>query len=121
MLFDNDTNEDLQQKTKRKSKQKVETSDESSDEFEDKCSCRRGCSTRTCSCFKDGGGCGPSCRCKGNCRNMFNHLDYFFGAGRNYSAHACFAQWLKKNVKNADALQMVDRSNLYRRITKCPK
>ncbi|CAF0868123.1 unnamed protein product [Rotaria sordida] len=90
----------------------------SSDEETEKCTCHKGCSTRSCSCFKNGSGCNSSCGCNGTCRNMFNHLEYFFGNDKKYSAHPCFAQWLKKTVKNADALQMIDREKLRQRIIK---
>lgn len=115
------SNKDTTPKPNKAAKNKIEEQDDSSDEDKDTCSCRKGCATGSCSCFKEGGGCSASCGCKGKCRNMFNHLDYFFGSGRNYSAHPCFAQWLKKNVKNADGLQMVDRDNLRRRIVNSSK
>ncbi|CAF3712108.1 unnamed protein product, partial [Rotaria sp. Silwood1] len=74
------------------------TEENSSDEETEKCTCHKGCSSRSCSCFKDGSGCNSSCGCNATCRNMFNHLEYFFGKDEKYSAHPCFAQWLKKTV-----------------------
>ena len=64
-----------------------------------KCNCSKGCSKRSCSCFKFGSGCNSSCQ------NMFNHLDYIFGVNSNCTANPCFANWLVKNVKNADELR----------------
>jgi hypothetical protein len=50
---------------------------------------------------------------------MFNHLDYFFGENKKYSAHPCFSKWLVENAKNADELKMIDRDDLYQCIRQC--
>ena len=102
-------------------KQEIESEEDSSGDDTEKCPCRKGCATRVCSCFKNGDGCSSSCGCSAICRNMFNHLEYFFGNDEKYSAHSCFAQWLKKTVKNADALQMMDRDKLRGPIVKSHK
>jgi hypothetical protein len=52
---------------------------------------------------------------------MFNHLEYFFGEDKKRAAHRYFAQWLMKKAKDADALQIIDRDKLRRRIMKCHK
>jgi len=84
-----------------------------------KCNCRKGCSKRSCSCFKFGTGCNPSCGCSSSCQNMFNHLDYFFGEDSKCSANPCFSNWLVENAKNADELQKIDREALQQRIMNC--
>ncbi len=86
-----------------------------------KCNCSKGCSKRSCSCFKFGSGCNSSCGCGLSCQNMFNHLEYFFGEDNKCAAHPCFSKWLVKNAKNADELQMIDRDELRRTIMECSK
>lgn len=104
-----------------KRKRKRVTEEISSDEETENCRCRKGCSTRSCSCFKEDGGCNSSCGCKAKCRNIFNHLDYFFSNDKKYSAHPCFAQWLKKTIKTVDALEFIDREKLRKEIIKSEK
>ncbi|CAF1306344.1 unnamed protein product [Rotaria sordida] len=89
-------------------------------EKKDKCKCTKGCSKRSCSCFKYGSGCNSSCGCGSSCQNMFNYLEYFFGENQKCTANPCFSKWLVKNVKNSDEFQMIDRNKLRRRIMKCP-
>jgi hypothetical protein len=89
------------------------------DNEKSKCNCSKGCSKRICSCFKFGRGCNSSCGCGSSCQNMFNHLDYFFGENKKYSAHPCFSKWLVQNAKNADELKMIDRNDLYQCIRQC--
>jgi hypothetical protein len=88
-------------------------------EKKDKCNCSKGCSKRSCSCFKFGSGCNSSCGCSSSCENMFNHLEYFFGENQKSSANPCFAKWLVKKAKNTDGLKAIDRYELHRRIMKC--
>lgn len=88
-------------------------------EKKEKCNCRKGCSKRSCSCFRFGTGCNPSCGCKSSCQNMFNHLDYFFGNEQKSSAHPCFSNWLMKTAKDADGLQKIDRDALRKQIQEC--
>ncbi|CAF1239667.1 unnamed protein product [Rotaria magnacalcarata] len=52
---------------------------------------------------------------------MFNHLEYVFGEDKKCTADPCFAQWLMRKAKNADALRIIDRDKLRRRIMKCHK
>jgi len=85
-------------------------------EKKEKCNCSKGCSKRSCSCFKFGRGCNSSCGCNTSCQNMFNHLDYFFGENSKSTANPCFSNWLVKNAKNADELQKIDRDALQQRI-----
>jgi hypothetical protein len=85
-------------------------------EKKEKCNCSKGCSKRSCSCFKFGSGCNSSCECSSSCENMFNHLDYIFGENSKCTANPCFANWLIKNVKNADELQKIDRDELRQKI-----
>jgi hypothetical protein len=91
------------------------------EEKKDKCSCTKGCSKRSCSCFKFGSGCNSSCGCSSSCQNMFNDLEYFFGENEKCSAHPCFSKWLVKKVKNADELKMIDRYQLHRHIMQCDR
>src|SRR5262245_21404348 len=60
-------------------------------EKKDKCKCSKGCSKRTCICFKFGSGCNSSFGCGSSCQNMFNSLEYFFGNEKKYSANQCFS------------------------------
>ncbi|XP_037044242.1 uncharacterized protein LOC119080130 [Bradysia coprophila] len=84
------------------------------------CKCGSGsCKSRSCSCYKYGSGCSPSCGCTGSCANMFNHLVYFFGDKEKCDANPCFAKWLIKNSNGGSALKSVDRDNLQERILKC--
>ncbi len=91
------------------------------EEKKDKCNCSNGCSSRSCSCFKFGSGCNPTCGCSSSCENMFNHLEYFFGETKKYSAHLCFAKWLVKKAKNTDGLKAIDRYALQRYIVQDSK
>jgi hypothetical protein len=86
-----------------------------------KCQCTEGCRTHSCSCFKYGSGCNPSCGCGSSCENMFNHLEYFFGENQTCGANPCFAHWLVKHAKNGDDFKMIDRDKLRRRIMRSPK
>lgn len=88
-------------------------------EKKEKCGCRKGCSKRSCSCYRLGNGCNSSCGCKSSCENMFNHLHYFFGDDHKTSANPCFSNWLIKNAKNADGLQKIDRDALREKIQGC--
>jgi hypothetical protein len=87
-------------------------------EKKDKCKCSKGCSKRTCVCFKFGSGCNSSCGCGSSCQNMFNSLEYFFGNEKKYSANPCFSSWLVEKVKNADELKQIDRNQLQQHIMK---
>lgn len=63
------------------------------------CSCKKGCSTRKCTCFKYGPSCSSTCKCKFSCQNnraeLFKHL---FGANHpDYYMNACFAQFASKD------------------------
>lgn len=86
-----------------------------------KCNCRKGCSKRTCSCFKFGSGCNVTCGCGPSCQNIFNHLDYFFGEDdeKPLSASPCFSKWLIQKAKNVDELKMIDREDLKKMILGC--
>ena len=55
-----------------------------------RCNCKKGCSKRSCSCFKFGSGCNATCGCGPSCANMFKHLDYFFGENQTCNPHTCF-------------------------------
>ncbi|CAF1098371.1 unnamed protein product [Rotaria sordida] len=88
-------------------------------EKKDKCNCKKGCSKRSCSCFKFGSGCNSSCRCSSSCQNMFNHLEYFFGENKKYAANPCFSKWLVKHAKNADGLKMINHDELRQYIMEC--
>lgn len=88
-------------------------------EKKEKCKCKGACKTRSCSCFKFGSGCNPSCGCTGSCANMFNHLGYFFGETEKCDANPCFAKWLIKNGNSEAALKSTDRDKLRKRILKC--
>lgn len=89
-------------------------------EKKEKCKCNGSCKTRSCSCYEFGSGCNPSCACAGSCKNMFNHLEYFFGETES-DANPCFAKWLIKNGNNESALKSTDRNNLRDRILKCDR
>lgn len=89
-------------------------------EKKDKCKCKKGCSKRSCSCFKFGKGCNETCGCKTTCTNMFNHLDYFFGQNQKCLADPCFTNWIMKTIKNTDELLKIDRQELYEKILKSP-
>ena len=68
-------------------------------EKKEKCNCRQGCSKRSCSCFKFGSGCNPSCGCASSCENMFNHLEYFFGRDEerfDESTLDCIRDWARR-------------------------
>ncbi|CAF4096342.1 unnamed protein product [Rotaria sordida] len=56
--------------------------------------------------------CNSSCGCGSSCRNMFNHLEYFFGENQKCSVNPCFSKWLVKNAKNTDGFQMIDCDKL---------
>ena len=88
-------------------------------EKKEKCNCRQGCSKRSCSCFKFGSGCNPSCGCASSCENMFNHLEYFFGKDTKCAANPRFSKWLVKHAKNADEFKMIDRDELRQSIMDC--
>jgi len=88
-------------------------------EEKEKCNCRKGCSKRSCACFKSSNGCNSSCRCSSSCQNLFNHLDYFFGKDSQCSASPCFSDWLVKNAKTADGLQKINREALHQKIMNC--
>ncbi|CAF4331322.1 unnamed protein product, partial [Rotaria magnacalcarata] len=118
MWFDEDTSEDEEPKIKHTEKSEIEK-EEDFYYTNKRCLCEEGCSTRSCPCFKHGSGCDSSCGCGEDSENMFNHLEYFFGGDKKYAAHPCFAQWLMKKAKDADALQTIDRDKLRRRIMKC--
>jgi hypothetical protein len=85
-------------------------------EKKEKCNCSKGCSKRSCSCFKFGSGCNSSCGCSSSCQNIFNHLDYFFGENSKCTANPCFSNWLVKNAKHADEVQKIDLDALQQRI-----
>lgn len=89
------------------------------DDKEEKCECNGPCKTHSCSCYKFGSGCSPSCACSGACANLFNHLDYFFGETVKCDANPCFAKWLIKNGNNEAALKSVDRDHLRQRFLNC--
>ncbi|CAF0779286.1 unnamed protein product [Adineta steineri] len=88
-------------------------------EKKEKCSCTKGCSKRSCSCFQFGSGCNSSCGCSSSCENMFNHLEYFFGEDTKLSAHPCFTKWLIKKAKNTDGLKTINRRALCQLIIEC--
>ena len=88
------------------------------DDTKDRCGCRKGCSKRSCPCFKSTNGCNSSCKCKTSCENLFNHLDYIFGKNSECSPHPCFTDWLIKNVKNANGVKQIDRDALREQIMK---
>jgi hypothetical protein len=90
-------------------------------EKKEKCDCAKGCSKRSCSCFKFGSGCNSSCGCGSSCENMFNHLEYFFGENAKCSAHPCFSKWLVKKAKNTDGLKTINRYALCQLIVNCSK
>lgn len=92
-----------------------------SDEETSECRCRKGCSKRSCPCFKSNSGCHSSCKCKTSCANLFNHLDYIFGENNQCSPHPCFADWLVKKIKTSDQLLRIDRENLRKQIEKCER
>lgn len=79
------------------------------------------CKSRSCSCYKYGSGCSPSCGCTGSCANMYNQLEYFFGDQEKCGANPCFAKWLIKNAKGETGLKSVDRDALRERILKCDR
>ena len=68
---------------------------------------KKGCSKRSCACFKFGK------RCNSSCENKFNYLDYFFSENQK-----CCANGLHKNAKTADELQKIDRDALIETIMK---
>ena len=84
-----------------------------------RCNCKKGCSKRSCSCFKFGSGCNATCGCGPSCANMFKHLDYFFGENQTCNPHTCFTQWLVKHAKDANELKSIDRDALRERILQC--
>ncbi|CAF3717969.1 unnamed protein product [Rotaria sp. Silwood1] len=116
MWIDNYSDDDEQQISGPKSGQITEKNP--NNEKKDKCKCSKGCSKRTCVCFKFGSGCNSSCGCGSSCQNMFNSLEYFFGNEKKYSANPCFSSWLVENVKNADELKQIDRKQLQQHIMK---
>ena len=94
------------------------------DNRKEKCNCRKGCSKRTCACFKFGSGCNAKCGCGPSCQNIFNHLSYFFGEKKEeekkrLSAGPCFSKWLVQKAKDADHLKMIDREELKKMILEC--
>jgi len=117
MWYEEDSDEDEQQNT-GPMKGKI-TEKNPNYEKKDKCNCSKGCSKRSCSCFKFGSGCNSSCGCGESCQNMFNHLEYFFGENTKCSANPCFSNWLVNNAKNADELKKIDRDTLHQHIMDC--
>ncbi|CAF1395446.1 unnamed protein product [Rotaria sordida] len=115
---DEDSDEDQQQNTYRNNDQITQRY--SNKGKKDKCNCRRGCSKRSCCCFKFGSGCNTSCGCGTSCQNMFNYLNYFFGEDGAYNGNSCFTKWLIKHAKNADELKMIDRKKLHQSIMQSP-
>jgi len=109
-----DSSDDEEQSSSRK---KRKTTHDYEDK--DKCGCRKGCSKRSCPCFKSTNGCNSSCKCKSSCQNLFNHLDYFFGENSQCSASPCFSDWLVKHAKTADGLKKIDREALHQKIINC--
>ncbi|CAF3950038.1 unnamed protein product [Rotaria sp. Silwood1] len=81
---------------------------------------KKGCSRRSCSCFKFGSGCNSLCGCGSSCQNMFNHVEYFFGNNKKCAANPCFSRWLVQHAKNIDGLKMIDRDELRQCIMECP-
>ena len=103
--------DDDEQPTRSKRKRTSVDSD-----AKDRCGCRKGCSKRSCPCFKSTNGCNSSCKCKTSCQNLFNHLDYIFGENTQCSPHPCFADWLIKKIKTADGVKKIDRDALREEI-----
>ncbi|CAF1137432.1 unnamed protein product [Rotaria sordida] len=110
MWYDEDSEEDAHQNIGLMSGKTTEKNPNY--EKSDKCQCTKGCSKRSCSCFKYGSECNSSCGCGSSCRNMFNHLEYFFGENQKCSVNPCFSKWLVKNAKNTDGFQMIDCDKL---------
>jgi hypothetical protein len=108
------SSEDEQENANRKKRKTTHNYEE-----KEKCNCRKGCSKRSCSCFKSKSGCNSSCKCNSSCQNLFNHLDYFFGEDSQCSASPCFSDWLVKNAKTADGLKKIDREALHKKIMNC--
>jgi hypothetical protein len=106
-----DSSDDEQQTSGRKKRKLIHHNEE-----KEKCRCRKGCSKRSCSCFKSTNGCNSLCKCKSSCQNLFNHLDYFFGENSQCSANPCFTDWLIKNAKTVDGLQKIDHEELHKKI-----
>ncbi len=106
-----DSSDDEQQTSSRKKRKITHDYEE-----KEKCGCRKGCSKRSCPCFKSTNGCNSSCKCKTSCQNLFNHLDYFFGENSKCTANPCFSNWLVKNAKHADEVHKIDLDALQQRI-----
>jgi hypothetical protein len=119
MWYEDDSYEDEHQNTRRMSSEITEKNP--NEKTKEKCNCSKGCSKRSCSCFKFGSGCNSSCGCGLSCQNMFNHLEYFFGENEICAANPCFANWLVQRAKNADEFKMIDRDQLRRRIMQCDR
>ena len=115
---DEDSDEDQQHNTYQNSNQITEGY--SNKGKKDKYDCRRGCSKRSCCCFKFASSCDTSCGCYLSCQNMFNYLDYFFGEDGAYNANSCFTKWLIKHAKNSDELKMIDPEKLHRSTMNSP-
>ncbi|XP_037029931.1 uncharacterized protein LOC119069860 [Bradysia coprophila] len=82
---------------------------------EDNCPCSGKCLTSRCVCVKAKRDCGSTCKCKSKCKNVFGHLEYFFGADTTCDINPCFEQWLMKNAKNG--VETIDRNALRDQIT----
>jgi len=119
MLYEEDSDSDEQENSGPMSGKITEKNPNY--EKKDKCGCAKGCSKRSCPCFKFGSGCNSSCGCGSSCQNMFNHLEYFFGDNNKCTANPCFSNWLVKNAKNADELKKIDRDELHKSIMQCDK
>lgn len=83
---------------------------------ENNCTCTGKCQTNRCDCLKEKRGCGSTCSCKTKCKNVFSHLEYFFGADETCDITPCFEQWLLKIAKNG--VESIDRKALRDRITR---
>lgn len=82
------------------------------------CNCTGKCLTNRCACVTGKRGCGSGCKCKSKCKNVFSHLDYFFG-DEECDLSPCFEHWLMKNAKNG--VETIDRNALRDRITSTAK
>lgn len=80
------------------------------------CTCTGKCKTGRCFCVKGKRGCGPTCKCKSKCENVFSHLEYLFGPDKSCDINPCFEHWLLKKVKNG--VENIDRNALRKRITR---